>query len=142
MVASGTMSAFQRAIVLLGLCVASLPLQACGTDDDGTGLTEAQRHGVGAACTADADCFVGDTKLVCLPFKGGYCGLEGCQSSAECPAGSGCVTHDDGQNYCFLLCAEKPECNGTRPVDVEANCSSKITFADGSKDSKACVPPS
>jgi hypothetical protein len=138
---SATMSPFRRVIVLFGLCVTAFPLQACGSDDDG-GLSEAQRHGVGAACTADADCFVGDTKLVCLPFKGGYCGLEGCQASDECPAGSGCVTHDDGNNYCFLLCAEKIQCNSTRPVDIEANCSSNITFADDAKDSKACVPPS
>lgn len=134
------MKPFRRGILLLVLC-ASLPQQACGSDDD-TGLTEAQRHGVGASCTVDADCFVGDTKLVCLPFKGGYCGLEGCESSDQCPPGSACVAHDDGRNYCFLLCNDKPECNYTRPVDVSANCSSKITFADAAKSSKACVPPS
>jgi len=121
-------------------CVGTLPLSGCGSDDDG--LSEAQRHGVGAACKADSDCFVGDTKLVCLPFKGGYCGLKGCHSSAECPPGSACIEHDDGKNYCFLRCAEKPECNYTRPADIEANCSSNITFADATKGSKACVPPS
>jgi hypothetical protein len=135
------MTAFHRTILGLALCLSALP--ACGSDDDDDqALTEAQRHGVGAACKADSDCFGGNTKLVCLPFKGGYCGLEGCQASADCPAGSGCVTHDDGTNYCFLLCAEKPECNATRPVDIESNCSSNLTFADGSKGSKACVPPS
>jgi hypothetical protein len=97
-------------------------------------LTPAQRHGVGAACSADSDCFVADAHLRCLPFKGGYCGLEGCQQAADCPPGSACVTHDDGNNYCFLLCVDKPECNYTRPPEIEANCSSKITFADGSKE--------
>lgn len=134
--------AFSARLIVLALCTTSLPLQACGDDDDGSGLTEAQRHGVGAACESDADCFVGARKLSCLSFKGGYCGLEDCQTSAECPPGSGCVAHDDGRNYCFLLCNEKPECNATRPIDIEANCASKITFADGDKDSKACVPPS
>jgi hypothetical protein len=130
------------ATVSLTLSVAALSQEACGGDDNDAGLSEAQRHGVGAACTADVDCFVGDTHLVCLPFKGGYCGHEGCQGSADCPPGSACVTHDDGNNYCFLLCTDKPQCNITRPVEIEANCSSNITFADTTKDSKACVPPS
>jgi hypothetical protein len=119
----------------------TLSMPACGSDDEG-GLSPAQRHGVGAACKADSDCFVEETQLRCLPFKGGYCGLEGCQDSGDCPPGSACVAHEDGQNYCFLVCLEKPECNYTRPPEIEANCSSKITFADGVKDSKACVPPS
>ena len=135
------MKASRRVIVGLTLLVAALSLQACG-NDDGAGLSDAQRHGVGATCSADTDCFVGDTHLMCLSFKGGYCGLEGCQRTTDCPAGSACVAHDDGHNYCFLLCADKPECNYTRPVDIEANCSSKITFVDTTKDSKACVPPS
>jgi hypothetical protein len=77
-----------------------------------------------------------------LPFKGGYCGLKGCEADADCPAGSGCVAHDDGENYCFLLCTEKPQCNYTRPPDIESNCVSNIDFVDGQKSSKACVPPS
>ncbi len=114
---------------------------ACSSDDD-DGLTPAQRHGVGAACTNHADCFVGDTALKCLSFKGGYCGLQGCQADSDCPAGSGCGAHDDGDTYCFLLCTEKAQCNYTRPPEIEANCASKIDFVDGQKNSKACVPPS
>lgn len=117
-------------------------LVACSSGSEGDGLTPAQRHGVGAACTNDGDCFVGDTALKCLPFKGGYCGLEGCQADADCPPGSGCVAHDDGNSYCFLLCADKPECNYTRPLELESNCSSKIDFVEGKKTGKACVPPS
>ena len=113
---------------------------ACSDDNDG--LTPAQMHGVGAACGNDADCFVGDTALKCLPFKGGYCGLQGCKASADCPPGSGCVAHDDGNTYCFLLCTDKPECNYTRPPEIESNCVSKVDFVDGKKTSKACVPPS
>ncbi|HKY34882.1 MAG TPA: hypothetical protein VJN18_02980 [Polyangiaceae bacterium] len=136
------MQAFRRGIVGLALLAAALPLPGCDDDNEGAGLSPAQQHGVGAACSADADCFVGDTRLMCLSFKGGYCGLEGCQQDVDCPAGSGCVTHDDGNNYCFLLCVEKFECNYTRPLEIEANCSSNITFSDGNKNSKACVPPS
>jgi len=135
------MKAFRITAAALTLVAAALSQQAC-SDDEGPGLSEAQRHGVGAACTADADCFVGKTQLVCLPFKGGYCGLADCQTSADCPSGSACVTHDDGKNYCFLVCTDKPQCNYTRAVDIEANCSSNITFADAAKGSKACVPPS
>lgn len=127
-------------LLVLALAFAFV-LPACGDDDDG-GLSPAQRHGVGAACDSDEDCYIGETQLQCLMFKGGYCGLEGCQADADCPPGSACVAHDDKSNYCFLICAEKVECNYTRPVEQESNCSSSITFTDGKKGSKACVPPS
>jgi len=119
---------------MITACVAG-----CGGDD---GLSEAQQHGVGAACTVNADCSEGDTALTCLGFKGGYCGLTGCAHDADCPTGSACVEHDDGKTYCFLVCAEKIECNATRPADIEANCSSSVTFVDNNKSRKACVPPS
>lgn len=137
------MKSYRRTLVSFALCLTTL--SACSGDDDDSSappLTDAQRHGVGAACDAAADCYVGTTMLECLPFKGGYCGLEGCATSDDCPAGSGCVTHDDGKNYCFLLCVEKADCNATRPVDIEANCVSSVDFADGTKNTKACVPPS
>lgn len=123
---------------LFVITVASAMSGACGSDAPPG--NEAQRRGVGAACTRNEDCVeVGQT---CLPFKGGYCGVLGCSKTADCPAGSACVTHTDGKNYCFLICADKPQCNAYRSVDVEANCSSSITFADGTKSTKACVPPS
>jgi hypothetical protein len=105
----------------------------------GGGGSEAQRRGVGAACGADTGCQAG---LTCLAFKGGYCGLAGCQSNATCPAGSACVAHTDGKNYCFLVCTDKPTCNLYRSVAVEANCSSTATFVDANFSAKACVPPS
>ncbi len=127
-------------VSLVGLTLAGVT--ACNDDDDDEGLSPAQMHGVGAACANDMDCYVGDTQLQCLAFKGGYCGLEGCTQDAECPPGSMCVTHDDGHNYCFLVCLDKPECNYTRPVEIEANCSSSIDPVEGKQGSKACVPPS
>ena len=116
-------------------------LGACGDDDD-EGLSEAQQRGVGASCGDDDDCFSKEVALTCLPFKGGYCGLEGCAGDDECPPGSACVQHDDGKNYCFLVCTDKSQCNPTRPPDIEANCSSNVTFIDQSNGAKACVPPS
>ena len=52
--------------------------------------------------------------------------------------------HDDGKNYCFRLCADKPECNLYRSPDTEANCTSKVDYVAADKDTtgKACVPPS
>lgn len=118
------------------LCVASF---GCG--DDGN---EADRRGVGAACTIDEDCF--EEGQVCLTaFAGGYCGTIGCAGHVDCPAGSACVLHDDGETYCFRSCDEKPECNRHRDIDVEANCSSSVDYVeDLPPDSapKACVPPS
>lgn len=106
----------------------------------GGGGSEAQRRGVGAACTKDADCTeIGQT---CLAFKGGYCGLANCVNDAGCPSGSACVAHTDGKNYCFLICTDKASCNIYRSVDVEANCSSSVAFIDATLNRKACVPPS
>jgi hypothetical protein len=122
---------------------------AAGCGDD---ATEADRIGVGAECTVDpsadppSTCPVVqkdemDIQLECLPFKGGYCGIEGCEGDAACPEGSACVTHDDGKNYCFRECTVKPDCNRNRPT-CEANCVGSVTFVDLRNERKACEPPS
>jgi hypothetical protein len=120
--------------VLSALLLASV----CACDDE----TEADRLGVGAECTATDQCDA-DTNQVCLPqFKGGYCGIQGCLSDADCPEAAGCVAHTDGQNYCFRVCNDKPECNENRTVDNESNCSANVTFLEAPTNRKACVPPS
>ena len=125
----------------LAFVLALLSVTACGDDDD-DGASPAQRMGVGAACDSADDC-PPDLMLDCLPFKGGYCGLEGCANDQDCPPGSACVAHDDGNTYCFLICTDKVQCNYTRPVEDESNCSSNITFSDDQAGGiKACVPPS
>lgn len=126
------------------LSLAAALLLGCG-DDDGAG-TQADRLGVGAECETDDDCLQserdGGISQECLTqFKGGYCGIEDCSDHGDCPQGSGCVAHDDGSNYCFRLCGDKPECNLNRAPDNEANCSSSIEYASDALG-KACVPPS
>jgi hypothetical protein len=111
----------------------------------GDGSTEADRIGIGWECTAKAECDSPEQEieLECLTqFKGGYCGLEGCDGDDKCPEGSACVTHDDGVNYCFRVCVNKyPDCNYNRP-SCEANCVGSVTFVDLRNDRKACEPPS
>jgi hypothetical protein len=135
---------------LLSLLKRSAPLlfvvalSACGDDDDNG--TAADALLVGAQCNTEEDCKLdeaaGDPTKQCLQqFKGGYCAIDGCERDSECPNGSACVAHDDGNSYCFRLCANKDECNAHRDVDNEANCSSNITFLERS-GGKACVPPS
>jgi hypothetical protein len=129
-------------------CVMVVGIAAgCGGDDG----TEADRIGVGAECTADpggdppSTCPIVemDVQLECLTqFKGGYCGLEDCTGDTGCPEGSACVAHDDGNNYCFRVCTDKPECNRNRSAENESNCSANITFVEEPQDRKACVPPS
>ncbi|HXU02334.1 MAG TPA: hypothetical protein VN903_15315 [Polyangia bacterium] len=107
----------------------------------GDGTSEAIKRGVGSECSDMVKCSEADQ--VCLTaFKGGYCGRADCVHDTDCPAGSACVTADNGMNYCFLICADKPDCNVRRSLDNESNCTSSLAFADGTKDRKVCNPPS
>lgn len=118
-----------------------------GCQDDHHG-NQADEEGVGAECMDASDCNPddndtdGEQDQECLTqFAGGYCGIEGCYVDEDCPDGSACVAHDDGNNYCFRICANKSECNVNRGPEVESNCSANITFV-GNYSGKACVPPS
>jgi len=91
-----------------------------------------------AECTSNDECPEDQTCLT--EFKGGYCGFKGCDEDADCPAETMCV-REDGENYCFLMCEDKVECNAARTADNEANCANNIDPVDDN-DSKACVPPS
>jgi hypothetical protein len=128
------------------LCIAGpFAVASCGDDDDE--LTEAERFGVGRTCAVDEDCPLDketDTRLSCLTnFKGGYCGKTPCSGDADCPHGSTCITHDDGVNYCFLVCVDKErDCNNIRDPLFPNNCSANITHVDNPNQPKACVPPS
>ena len=124
------------------ICCLLLAGMAIGCGD---GSTEADRIGVGAECTASAECASPDEiELDCLTrFKGGYCGLAGCTGDADCPEGSACVTHDeDGENYCFRVCQDKPDCNRNRSPEDESNCVGSINFVEPRNERKACEPPS
>jgi hypothetical protein len=116
--------------IVLALMLVAL---GCGSDADDLG--------VGAECAVNDDCDVAGGQA-CLGFKGGYCGIEGCDSNDDCPEFSGCVAHTDGTNYCFRLCADKIDCNENRSFENESNCSSSVDFVDPDTNAKACVPPS
>jgi hypothetical protein len=120
--------------------VLATALTAPGCDDG----TEADELGVGAECANNDDCENNDVIVqeCLLQFRGGYCGLEDCADDEDCPEGSACITHDDGMNYCFRICADKPDCNRNRDVENESNCSSNVVFVEGADGRKACVPPS
>ena len=123
----------------LGLIVSAwVLLVPVGCGDNGT---EAERRGVGSQCARDSDCTESGQRCL-TQFKSGYCGVSACTSDASCPQGSACVRHDDGMNYCFLVCAVKADCNRNRSADAEANCSSTAMLVDMSKDRKVCTPPS
>jgi hypothetical protein len=102
----------------------------------------ADRAGIGGQCAVETDCpKVGDKQLKCLTgFKGGYCGLDGCTSDADCVMGSACVKVA-ATNYCFRECTDKPECNVNRTVDIESNCVGNADHV-GASTAKVCVPPS
>ncbi|MDA3864212.1 MAG: hypothetical protein PF689_10145, partial [Deltaproteobacteria bacterium] len=73
---------------------------SCDDDND----NEANKLGVGAQCTTNEECDLENDQSCLLDFKGGYCGVMDCIADEECPEGSRCVAHDDGNNYCFLIC--------------------------------------
>jgi len=131
--------------VFLVLAIVGMGLSGCGDDSDDDG-SEADKLGVGAECVSSADCLTegdGGLNLTCLTqFKGGYCGIEGCTSNDDCPDQSKCVAHDDGNDYCFRACTEKPDCNANRDADNEANCVGSVDYVDTDTTGKACVPPS
>ncbi|MDX2024343.1 MAG: hypothetical protein SF187_29140 [Deltaproteobacteria bacterium] len=122
-------------VALFSVLLTAFASISCGSDE-----TEADKRGVGASCSTNADC--SEKGQTCLAFKGGYCGVADCVDDTGCPAASACVKHTDGKNYCFRTCVEKPDCNANRPVESEANCSSNPTLVSGAKNTKVCVPPS
>lgn len=122
---------FSRMVALL--CFVAGLVLACGPAAD--------KLGIGAECTSNDQCNKDDNQSCLTQFKGGYCGSEGCTKSDDCPTGALCVTHE-GKNYCFRSCTDKAECNANRSAANESNCSANITTPDGTKNAKACIPPS
>jgi hypothetical protein len=112
---------------LASLCLA-FALFGCGSADE---------LGIGAVCSSDADC--GDAMVCLMEFKGGACGLKGCNAHADCPD-PGLCAEIDGQPICLRSCSTKADCNANRPIESEANCSANLTLVEASS-SKACVPP-
>ena len=134
-----------RLIAVVHALVCTLAVVGCGDDDDGPGLSPAQRAGIGAECTTatqDQDCDIQQGQTCLTQFKGGYCGEQSCTQDEDCLPGSACVEHE-GSNYCFLICIDKPDCNGTRSKANEASCSSSVKFVEVKDEGvKVCVPPS
>lgn len=123
----------KRALIVCVSTVLLLAAAGCGDDD-------ADALGVGATCAFGDEC--GEAQTCLVQFKGGYCGLTGCNANAACPEDAACVVHTDGKNYCFRTCFDKVDCNANRTAGLEANCSSSVDFISGKKEGKACVPPS
>lgn len=139
------------------LLITPLAFIGCGGDDEPApeDENEADDLGIGAQCEVDDDCpevdFAGmggaggKIQLECLTqFTDGYCAIEGCDSAEDCPEGATCVAHEDGKNYCFRECVDKPECNANRDVESEANCVGSFDLADPADDDgqKVCEPSS
>jgi hypothetical protein len=93
--------------------------------------------GVGADCASDADC----NNLECLTgFLGGYCGQRDCNTNADCPGNSSCVTASDGNNYCYRNCATASDCSFCRHDGYYAACSADVDFAEAGTAGSVCVP--
>jgi len=103
-------------------------------------LTGCPQPSAGSECRESRDCPEDQSCLT--EFKGGYCGDKDCTKNEDCHADAVCVRHDDGTNYCFLKCTDKPECNRARSAENESNCVSNVTLVEAGTNTKVCVPPS
>ena len=131
-----------RTLFAVSLFSSALFFVGCGDDEN-----ESDKLGIGAQCTTNDQCNTDENQSCLTNFKGGYCSTpSGCTQSSDCPEGSACIAHDEGgtvTNYCFRICADKPDCNANRDAENESNCVGSVDFASGEKEGvKACVPPS
>jgi hypothetical protein len=118
------------------LCAVGLVfLFACGDDSVGTSGVE-----LGAECVSSDDCDRSDSQVCLTGFQGGYCGLEDCGASDQCPENSACALHPNGRSYCLRTCVENADCNEFRSAGMETECSDKAPFLDDQPDVLACVP--
>jgi hypothetical protein len=92
--------------------------------------------GVGASCASTDECANG---LDCVTgVRGGYCGLEGCASSADCPSDSACV-RAGGVSFCARACAADSDCSACR-FEGEMACRDDVTFVGDDGSGARCVP--
>jgi hypothetical protein len=90
--------------------------QGGGAQGGGAQGGGAQGGGVGSACTSDRNCTDDEAScetnvnffgLLGYELKGGYCTTSGCQSDAQCPAGSGCFVLTGN---CLKKCSANSQC--------------------------------
>jgi hypothetical protein len=94
--------------------------------------------GVGAACSAAADCAA---DLECLTtWNGGYCSKKDCNLDSDCPADTRCVDQGPGgDKVCLRTCAGDSDCSFCRGDDLAARCDDQVDFLDGTAE-RVCVP--
>lgn len=84
--------------------------------------------GLGASCSADADC---GPNLECLDeVDGGFCGVRDCASNADCPVDSLCISHA-GINHCAPTCAATSDCTFCRYGGPTAACTTDVDYIEG-----------
>lgn len=92
--------------------------------------------GVGASCATEADCEKG---LECVTgVRGGYCGLAGCRSSADCPSDTACVRSGD-VTFCAKGCGADSDCSACR-YEGEMVCKDDVEFVGDDGEGARCVP--
>ncbi len=95
--------------------------------------------GVGAACSATADC-TGDLECV-TTLDGGYCSKRDCTVDADCPEDTRCVEQalSGGERVCLKRCSADSDCSFCRGDDLAAVCDDQVDFLDGTGE-PVCVP--
>ncbi len=100
------------AIALVG----AMWLAACGQTVGKTGDV------VGGPCTATSGCASGSVCETASMYPGGQCAVA-CETQADCPGGSVCITEGGGR--CVLACSSASDCRDGY------GCNEKSTPGDG-----------
>ena len=104
-------------VPLMGLAFL-LAASGCG----GGGSVGREGDVVGGPCTAGGGCASGSSCLTASMYPAGTCSVE-CNSQADCPGGTTCVTESGGR--CLLSCSSASDCRDGY------GCEEKSTPGDG-----------
>lgn len=92
--------------------------------------------GIGASCARDEDCATGYS---CSPgYDGGYCGLDDCETSDDCPSDSACILTSAGTT-CAKRCSTQSDCSFCRYDDF-VSCSDDAEFVVAADATSVCLP--
>lgn len=103
------------------------------------GASLANAWGVGAKCRAAASC--SSEGQTYRNFNGSYCGVSGCTANAIARKAPSASRTPTAPTLLSPFCNDKPDSNGNRTVENEANGVATVTFIEPATTGKVCALP-